>query len=130
MMVLPDHLFCNTLSFVGIEDKVCDVQEGHKLITQWQETFPLENTDNGWLYNSKLVVVKDNTLRREVISLYHDHRTTGHPGISKTLSALACDYWWPDMMRFTGNYVKGCVTCQATKSGITRPKVPPFPITT
>jgi Integrase zinc binding domain len=69
-------------------------------------------------------------LRRGVISLYHDHVTAGHPRISKTLSALTRDYWWPDMKRFTANYVKGCAICQATKSNTMRPRIPPFPITT
>jgi Integrase zinc binding domain len=74
--------------------------------------------------------MEDNTLRRGVISLYHDHVTTGHPRISKTLSALTHNYWWPDMKCFTANYVKGCTVCQATKSNTTQPKMPPFPITT
>jgi Integrase zinc binding domain len=74
--------------------------------------------------------MEDNMLRRGVISLYHDHMTVGHPGISKTLSALTHDYWWPDMKCFTANYVKGCTICQVTKSNTTCPRIPPFPITT
>jgi Integrase zinc binding domain len=106
-------------------------QEGHKSISRWKETLPLQYEDGeGWTHNRRLVVMEDNTLRRGVTSLYHNHVTTGHPGISKTLSALTHDYWWPDMKCFTANYVKGCAICQATKSNTTRPKIPPFPITT
>jgi Integrase zinc binding domain len=73
--------------------------------------------------------MEDNNLRRGVISLYHDHMIAEHPGILKTMQLVVKDYWWPRMRDFITNYVKGCTTCQSTKSRTTRPKVSPFPIT-
>jgi Integrase zinc binding domain len=73
--------------------------------------------------------VEDNELRREVLSLYHDHRLAGHPGISKTLDLLTRDYWWPTVKDFVTSYVKGCVVCQSSKANTVRPRAPPFPIT-
>jgi hypothetical protein len=43
--------------------------------------------------------VADDTLRRGVISLFHDHKASGHPGITKTLQLVAPYYWWPNMLR-------------------------------
>jgi Integrase zinc binding domain len=54
----------------------------------------------------------------------------GHPGILKTLQLVAKDYWWPQMRDFINNYVKGCATCQSTKSRTIRLKIPIFLITT
>jgi Chromo (CHRromatin Organisation MOdifier) domain/Integrase zinc binding domain len=52
----------------------------------------------------------------------------GHPGIMRTWSMIAKDYWWPTMRTFITKYVQGCATCQSTKSGTTKPKVPLVPI--
>ena len=74
--------------------------------------------------------MEDNALRKGVTSLYHDSTTTGHPGILKTCILLAKDFWWPKMGVFVQEYVKGCATCQVTKTAMTRPKPPLFPIAT
>ncbi len=74
--------------------------------------------------------MEDNSLRRGVISLYHDSITAGHPGISKTLWSISRDYWWPGMKNTITNYVKGCTTCQSCKNNPTNPKPSLFPITT
>jgi Integrase zinc binding domain len=73
--------------------------------------------------------MKDNELRREVSSLYHDHCLAGHPGISKTLDLLTQDYWWPTVKDFVTSYIKGCSVCQSSKANTIQPKAPPFPIT-
>ena len=82
-----------------------------------------------WHHGTALVVVADNVLRRGVISLFHNHVTAGHPGITKTLQLLLQYYWWPNMKTFVTEYIKGCATCQMTKVN-THPTHPPlFPIT-
>ena len=59
----------------------------------------------------------------------HDHATAGHPGIKGTLQLVARNYWWPRMADFITAYVKGCMTCQATKPSTNKLKVPLYPIT-
>jgi len=82
-----------------------------------------------WHHGTALVVMADNTLRRGVISLFHNHVTAGHPGITKTLQLLSQYYWWLNMKTFVTEYIKGCATCQMTKVN-TYPAHPPlFPIT-
>ena len=70
----------------------------------------------------------NSSLRRGVISLYHDPPTAGHPGISKTLALINKDYWWPGMKDTITNYIKGCTLCQSRKNHPTNPKPPLFPI--
>jgi Integrase zinc binding domain len=67
-------------------------------------------------------------MKRSVLEMYHDHKTAGHPGITHTLALIAKDYWWPKMATFVKAYIQGCIVCQSTKSGTTRPKVPLVPI--
>jgi Integrase zinc binding domain len=62
--------------------------------------------------------------------MYHNHQSTGHPGIFNTYASVAQDYWWPDMKRFVVQYVKGCAICQSMKPNMVQPKVPLYLIVT
>ncbi len=55
--------------------------------------------------------------------------TTGHPGVTKTLTLLNRNYWWPRMKNFATQYIKGCALCQSHKNITLHPKPPQFPIT-
>jgi Integrase zinc binding domain/Chromo (CHRromatin Organisation MOdifier) domain len=127
--VLPPHLFIHASTVSDLEQLVLDAQLAHPdLLHLWASRFNLTESDSAWYHGSALVVVEDNELRREVSSLYHDHRLAGHPGISKTLDLLMRDYWWPTVKDFVTSYVKGCAVCQSSKANTIRPRAPPFPI--
>jgi len=49
----------------------------------------------------------DNALRRGVMSLFYDHVTAGHTGITKTLQLITPYYWWPNMKTFITEYSTG-----------------------
>jgi hypothetical protein len=70
----------------------------------------------------------DTSLKRGVISLYHDSPTAGHPGISNTTWAIAKDYWWPALKKDITEYIKGCSICQSRNNHPNKPKPPLFPI--
>lgn len=72
--------------------------------------------------------MEDSSLKRGVISLYHDAPTAGHPGISNTTWEITRDYWWPALKKDVTEFVKGCVTCQSRKNQPNKPKPPLFPI--
>jgi Integrase zinc binding domain len=127
--VLPPHLFIHASTASDLEQLILDAQLTHPhLLHLWASHFNLTESDSAWYHGSALVVVEDNELRREVLSLYHDHRLAGHPGISKTLDLLTQDYWWPTVKEFVTSYVKGCAVCQSSKSNTVQPRAPPFPI--
>ena len=73
--------------------------------------------------------MEDSSLKRGVISLYHNSIMARHPGISNTTWAIAKDFWWPAMKKDVAEYVKGCTTCQSRKNQPNKTKPPPFPIT-
>jgi hypothetical protein len=76
-----------------------------------------------------LVVVGNDNLWRGVIALFHDSITAGHPGITKTIHAVAQYYWWPGMKDFITQYIKGCMICQIHKVNTHPMKPPLYPIT-
>jgi len=139
--VWPDHYFCNNHTSIRVfnMDSIGDNLDHcikfaqynkQPLLKKWAPTHNLSLLDGThWYHGTALVVVADNTLRRGVNSLFHDHVTAGHAGITKTLQLITLYYWWPNMKTFITEYVKGCAMCQMTKVN-THPTHPPmFPIT-
>ena len=49
------------------------------------------------------------------MQLYHDTKTTGHPGQLWTQELIWQHYWWPGLHTFVWNYVNGCAICQQHK---------------
>jgi len=140
VIVWPDEYFCEHHTSIRVFniDSIYDNWDSKVWLAQYQQQPDLKKwatTHNltlldgtHWHHETTLVVVANNKLRRGVISLFHDHVTAGHPGITKTLQLLAQYYWWPNMKTFVTEYIKGCATCQMTKVN-TCPNHPPlFPI--
>ena len=51
-------------------------------------------------YKGKNYIPKDTTLRRDLIRIFHDHETAGHPGELETYNAVRQHYWWPGLRSF------------------------------
>ena len=96
--------------------------------TNWATTYPLSQLDGLYWYGDRLVIMEDSSLKRGVISLYHDSVTARHPGILNTTWAITQDFWWPTMKKDVTEYIKGCTTCQSRKNQPNKPKPPLFPI--
>ena len=129
VVVLPDHLFCRTITLDVFEHQIRSAQEAHSVwVFEQAEQQELEEAEGIWHKGGRAVVPPDENLRREILKNAHDHRTAGHPGIKKTLLAVIRNYWWPKMGEFVTNYVKGCGICQETKPGTAKALPPLIPI--
>ena len=82
---------------------------------EWSKTSELTKEDGVWRKDGRLVVPEDETLRKEVGFLVHDHVLAGHPGIKKTIALGVRQFWWPGIKDYLTQYVKGCAVCQSTK---------------
>ena len=96
----------------------------------WSKKYELYQDSKGvWRRGKATVVANPEDHKRDIIKHYHNLHTAGHPGIYKTLFALATDFWWPGLRKDVTEYVTGCAMCQATKA-ITHRNLPAtFPIT-
>jgi hypothetical protein len=137
--VLPLDLFVQSTTLVCLFSRVTtlstidDQAKAHQLrhpelLKQWSNTYPIKQEGQLFWYGERLVIVDDTSLKRGVISLYHDSPTAGHPGILNTTWAIAQDYWWPALKKDVTEYIKGCSTCQSRKNQPNKPKPPLFPI--
>jgi hypothetical protein len=98
-------------------------------LKKWAPIYNLTALDGThWYHGTTLVVIVNDELRRGIISLFHDHKASGHPGITKTLQLITLYYWWPNIKTFVTEYIKGCVTCQMSKINHNSAHPPLFPI--
>jgi Integrase zinc binding domain len=129
VQVLPDKLFVNAIASLDIEQAVYNQQEtATTQIQQWAKDHDLVSVNHHWFKGGKLVVADSLSLQQSVLRIYHDHESTGHPGIFNMYVSVARDYWWPDMKCIIVQYMKGCAVCQSTKPNTVQPKIPVYPI--
>ena len=62
-----------------------------------------------------------NTLRVEIIRLYHDMPMRGHRGQWKMAEMVPRNFWWPGVMREVKRYMEGYDTCQRNKNCTEQP---------
>jgi hypothetical protein len=74
--------------------------------TEWSES------DGLLMFCGKIYVPNDRDLRRRIVEQHHNMRIAGR---FKTLELISRNYWWPQMSRYIGIYVKHCNLCNRTK---------------
>jgi len=81
-----------------------------ELSNQWTVTTGVL-TNEGQIY-----VPKDNLLRNEVMSLFHDNPESGHFGALGSAESVSGDFHWPAMDTTVRKYIAGCVLLQRIKA--------------
>jgi hypothetical protein len=130
-VVLPDNLFINLLD-TELQERILNGKELDLDVKNAIETLMEEGPTNlkndlqDWkieeidgrktiFFKGKNYIPKDIKLRRDIVKMYHDHETAGHPGELETYNGIRQNYWWPGLRTFVKNYVQGCGTCQQFK---------------
>ena len=73
------------------------------------------NEKKAIFYKGKNYIPQDQEIRRDIVKMFHDHKTAGHPGEIETFNLVKQHYWWPGMQTFIKNYIQGCGICQQFK---------------
>src|SRR5882672_10683606 len=67
-------------------------------------------------YKGQLYVPNHQATRLDVLCSCHDHCLTGHPGITKMIKNIHCQFYWPKIVTFVTNYIHSCSVCCHSKS--------------
>lgn len=67
------------------------------------------------LFNGRLVVPTDNSLKVELLREAHDKPASGHPGERRTWDLLRQRYYWKAMKKEVQQYVRNCHSCKRAK---------------
>ena len=81
----------------------------------------LRADDGVIMFNSRMCVPDDTSLKRKILDEAHKGTFTIHPGSSKMYKDLRKDYWWSGMKRDIAVYVSECAVCQQVKIEHQRP---------
>ena len=54
--------------------------------------------------------------RDAILHAAHGEAMVGHPGVTRTAANIAQFFWWPNLFRDVGHFVRSCRTCSTTKS--------------
>jgi hypothetical protein len=107
-ILLPDDLFLNLLD-INLRDRITrnkdydfDVtraiellqEEGPTSIQNNLEDWKIEEVDDQKtiFYKGKQYILKDQELRRDILKLFHNHKTAGHPGELETYNSVKQHY--------------------------------------
>ena len=70
------------------------------------------HSDGGLRYKGRVAVPQLTDLREEILREFHCSRFVVHPGGTKMFWDLRRQYYWSEMKRHVGDFVRLCVTCQ------------------
>ena len=131
IILLPDNLFINLLD-VDLQKRITETKEMdyevketldlllknrptnlQKDLSDWK----MEEIDRKTtlFYKGKNYIPKDQELRQDIVRMFHNHETAGHPGELETYNSVRQHYCWPGLRTFVKNYVQGCGICQQFK---------------
>ena len=136
----PDSFIRLTLEedqeIIDLERSIVTAQKKHpKLLEHWRRTKQV--SDRRASYTNELTACKNNlqaaippedSLKREILRIYHDSIAAGHPGRDQTYENVVKWHWWPGMRDWIAQYVKGCGPCQQNKILTHRTKIPLYRI--
>lgn len=119
--VIPETQFCSPVEILDLirqgQEEDEELQELKEKIGTTEEVDNISlRTDGLLLFDERLYVPNNDTLKLKIIRSRHDHPTAGHPGRTKTLQLIRRDYYWPRITDFVDRYVASCFTCRRTKT--------------
>ena len=109
--LLPDNMFISLLDIdlqewiLNSSDKTTDIKTALETIMKEGPTnlqndlanWKIENVDGRKtiFYKEKNYIPNNQELQWDIIKMFHNHETAGHPGELETYNLVRQYYWWP-----------------------------------
>lgn len=122
--LLPEQLFNIQLGTMLLMDEVMEAQIADSFtqkrileVTNTTSSQKLKQFSviNNVIYYRGLIWVPTKDLRKRIISLCHEHKLAGHPGIFGTISLVKQDYFWIGLKSEIQRSLMSCLSCQRNK---------------
>lgn len=119
----PDYVTNNT-EVTPFSEMMSGIEAAYASDEDFKEIYAqcLENPNhkeyrilNGFLRRFDKLCIPQGPYQPLLLHHAHDSITAGHPGVKKTYTAIAEEYWWPSMRKDIEQYVKCCDSCQRVK---------------
>ena len=81
-----------------------------------------ENLDEDNVVTFQVIVPKK--ARRSILYACHDMQTSGHLGVTKTVSKIKQKFYWPGLQSDVRSYIAGCDACSKRKGPILSKRAP------
>ena len=81
-----------------------------------------ENLDEDNVVTFQVIVPKK--ARRSILYVCHDMKTSGHLGVTKTVSKIKQKFYWPGLQSDVRSYIAGCDACSKRKGPIPSKRAP------
>ena len=112
-IMLPENMFINPLD-ADLQERILNGKELDIDVKNVMETLlqegptNLKNNLEDWkieevngrktiFHKGKNYIPKDQESRQDMVKMYHDHETAGHPGELETYNSICQHYWWPGL---------------------------------
>ena len=112
-IILLENMFINLID-LDLQDRIAKsknydfdiknaleilLERGPNTLQSDLEDWKLEkhNGENMMFYKGKNYIPNDLGLRQDIVKMFHDHETAGHPGELETFNSVKQHYWWPGM---------------------------------
>jgi Integrase zinc binding domain len=85
------------------------IKEGPTNLKNNLQDWKIKKID-GWktiFFKGRNYIPKDLELQQDIVKMYYDHKTAGHPGELETYNGIGQNYWWPGLWTFVKNYIQG-----------------------
>ena len=80
-----------------------------------------QGNDGVLKFRNRLVVPKDESLKKKILDETHRFKYTVHIGGNKMYQDLKSLYWWKNMKREIAEFVRTYLTCQQVKAKHQKP---------
>ena len=104
----------------GLMQRIKEASKTDEYIQSFRKSVQLHETDEGYYLLHGFIVVPQ-SVQPEVIRMHHDHITSGHMGVTKTVDLIQRHFWWPRMKDTVNTFIQKCDQCQRNKPSRKRP---------